>query len=82
MSRRRWHGRKSRAGRDPGWIDARYPGVCGARGCGAEIAAGDRVFWYPSSRTVLGSRCGHGEAAARDFEAARFDEAVYGGGGA
>lgn len=60
---------RSHHSRDPHWITARFDGKDAN---GVTIRKGDAVFYYPSTK-----RCFAGEAAAqaaRDFEAARFDE--------
>jgi hypothetical protein len=67
-----------RVARDPYWITAKYPGHCAV--CGADVARGDRAFYYPSSKGLLGSHCGCGDKAAADFTAAAMDEAMYSGG--
>ena len=54
---------------DPRWMTARYPGTDAK---GSPFKAGDRVFYYPSSKTVYAGE--NAEAAARDFEAQSFDE--------
>jgi hypothetical protein len=41
------------------------------------INAGDRAFYYPSDKTLYGTRCGHAEKAERDFNAHRVDEDGY-----
>jgi hypothetical protein len=62
---------------DPRWLEARYEGTCHKPGCEQAIRKGDRVFYYPKTRTVLARPCGHAEEAARDFEAHRQDEDGY-----
>jgi hypothetical protein len=56
--------------RDPYWLTARYPGRCS---CGARIQPGDRIFWYPNTRTALCATCGARGAAdlANEQEYAR-----------
>lgn len=56
--------------RDPRWIEARYPGVDQD---GNPFEVGDRVFYYPLSRTFLTGEAA--EKAAREFAAAAQDEA-------
>lgn len=54
--------------RDPRWITLKYPATID----GKSVPAGTRVFYYPLGKRMLtGERA---EQAARDFEAARFDE--------
>lgn len=64
--------------RDPHWITAKL--ACRCAKCGTDVAKGARGFYYPSSRQVYcaGENCG--AQAARDFDAARSDEAAYQGG--
>jgi len=62
---------------DPKWIIARYPAKCAKPDCEVPITPGERAFYYPEDRTLYGSRCGHGEEAARDFNAHRVDEDGY-----
>jgi hypothetical protein len=45
---------------------------------GNPVKKGDRIFYYPSTRTVLTGEAA--EQAARDLDAARFDEAQMSGG--
>jgi hypothetical protein len=56
----------------PRWILARFPSSCSK--CLARIAKGERVFYYPSGRSVMcaGENCG--SQASRDYDAACFDE--------
>ena len=62
---------------DPTWITVRYPARCAKSGCAVPITPGERAFYYPEDRTLYGSRCGHGEEAARDFADKRADEDGY-----
>jgi hypothetical protein len=57
---------------DPRWLEAKQPSRC--KKCGRDINAGERVYYYPKTKTVYcdGEDCG--KQAARDFEAAAFDE--------
>ena len=66
---------RKKYGRDPHWLYAIYSGKCTK--CGRSVKAGERIFYYPNTRTVYcdGDDCGG--AAARDFSAAVFDESVY-----
>jgi hypothetical protein len=56
---------------DPRWIVAKY---AGKDRNGVPFAKGDRVFYYPSTKTMLAGEAA--EQAARDFEAACFDEGM------
>jgi hypothetical protein len=62
----------ARYSRDPYWLTAKYPGVDKN---GNPFKKGDRVFYYPIGKVVLTGK--EAEAAARDFEARRFDEEGY-----
>lgn len=57
---------------DPHWTTARMTDRC--RKCDQLVRKGDRMFYYPATRTVLCSADACGGQASRDFEAARFDE--------
>ena len=57
---------------DPRWITARYPGKDRN---GATVRPGDRVLYYPRTRTMLRGEAA--EQAWRDFQAAAWDEAQY-----
>ena len=61
---------------DPRWITAKFAGKCAGNGgkCCEPIKAGDRVFYYPASRSTLAQACGHAEDAVNDFNSAKFDE--------
>ena len=62
---------------DPRWLTARFDSTC--RKCGKRIKRGESIFYYPTGKvTYCAGECG--KAASRDFEAAAFDESVYGGG--
>ncbi len=65
--------RGSNAGGDPHWIVTRYAGAIDTDG--KPIPKGARVFYYPNGRRFLTGE--KAEQAARDFEAARFDETGY-----
>lgn len=55
--------------RDPYWLTAKFESSCR---CGTAISKGERIFYYPNSKTALCPSCS--DEAARDFEALRFDE--------
>jgi hypothetical protein len=63
--------------KDPKWIIVRYPAKCAAVDCQLAIQVGERAFYYPESKGLYGTRCGHGEMAACDFNAHRSDEDGY-----
>ena len=62
----------ARYSRDPYWMTAKYPGKDKN---GKPFRAGERVFYYPLTKTVLTGA--EAEAAARDFAAHAFDEDGY-----
>ena len=62
--------------RDPGWLTAQFPSDC-AGNCSQRIAKGDRIFYFPSTRSAFGERCGCAEAQSNDFNAHAADEAAY-----
>src|SRR5262249_62075173 len=62
---------------DPKWITVRHPVRCAEPNCQTQIEPGERGFYYPSDKSLYGSRCGHGERAERDFAAHRIDEDRY-----
>ena len=55
--------------RDPFWMEAKYPGKDKN---GKPFPKGTRVFYYPLTKTILTGE--EAEQAARDFNAASFDE--------
>ena len=59
---------------DPRWITAKFDSLDAN---GNAVKKGDRIFYYPLTKTVLTGE--KAEQAARDFEAAAFDEAVMTG---
>lgn len=59
-----------RQGGDPYWIFLKFHGKCAKAGCGAHLPKGSRAFRYKDG-SLYGDKCGHGEAAAADFNAAR-----------
>lgn len=54
---------------DPYWLTAKYPGVDNK---GRPFKKGERVFYYPRTKTILTGE--DAERAAAEFEAAAFDE--------
>jgi hypothetical protein len=62
---------------DPKWIISRYPARCAKPDCEVPITPGERAFYDPEDRSLYGSRCRHGEEAARDFNAQCVDEDGY-----
>ena len=61
--------KKTGARNDPYWMTARYPG---RDHNGKPFRKGDRVFYYPLTKTILTGP--EAEAASRDFESHAFDE--------
>jgi hypothetical protein len=73
LSVREQMGRQAaRYSRDPYWMVAKSPGVDKN---GKPFRAGERVFYYPNGKVILTGK--EAEAAARNFDAARFDEDGY-----
>jgi hypothetical protein len=62
-------------GRDPYWLMARFASTCK---CGAAIKKGERIFYYPSTKSALCPKCS--EAASADFNACAQDDAFYNSG--
>ena len=60
--------------RDPYWTTAKFNST-DAHGC--PVKKGDRIFYYPASRSVLTGAAA--EQAAAEFHAATMDEASYTG---
>ena len=60
---------------DPYWLTAKWRSHCAK--CKAPIKPGERAFYYPLERKLLFGECG--EQAARDFECAAADEAMWEG---
>ena len=58
--------------RDPYWTTARFNSKCT---CGQEIKKGDRIFYYPATKTALCPKCS--EKAANEFACAVQDEDFY-----
>ncbi len=54
---------------DPYWMTARFPGKDSK---GRPVRKGDKVFYYPRTRTMLTGE--EAERASREFDAAVFDE--------
>lgn len=59
---------------DPRWISAKYAGTDIN---GRAFAKGERVFYYPSTRTIVSGAAA--EQASREFESAAMDEAFMSG---
>lgn len=59
----------TRRGRDPYWTTAKFSSTDAN---GNPVKKGDRIFYYPNTRTVLTGEAA--EASAADFEAGRADE--------
>lgn len=60
--------------RDPHWINAKYPGVGQD---GTPFKAGEKVLYWPNTKTVMVGK--QAEEAWKRFEAEAADEAMYGG---
>ncbi len=57
---------------DPRWITAKYAGRDRA---GVPFSKGDRIFYYPLTKTIISGD--EARRAAADFEASRADEENY-----
>lgn len=57
---------------DPYWLTAKYPGKDKN---GKPFKKGEKVFYYPKTKTILTGP--EAEKAAKDFDSASFDEDVY-----
>lgn len=62
-----------RYSRDPRWLSARFHSDCA--GCSKPVNKGDKAFYFPSSRSIYGDKCGCAAKQSADFDAAAFDEA-------
>jgi DNA-binding ferritin-like protein len=60
---------KTAAKGDPYWMTAKYPGKDSK---GKAVRKGDKVFYYPNTKTMLTGD--EAEKASRDFDAGKFDE--------
>jgi hypothetical protein len=61
---------------DPRWITAKFKSTCST--CGGRILAGERIFYYPQSRSVMCNKYDCGGKASREFEAMAADESMSG----
>jgi hypothetical protein len=64
-----------RYSRDPYWTTARFSGKDAH---GRPVKKGDRIFYYPATRTILTGE--EADQASREFSAAIADEAMMSGG--
>ena len=60
---------------DPRWIDARY--ACTCRRCKRTIGRGERMYYYPATKSTYCNRDTCGRQEAREFESAKADEEGY-----
>ena len=57
------YGKYSNYRRDPRWISAKFNSVCD---CGSQIKRGERIYYYPATRTAVCEKCGKiGEISLR-----------------
>ncbi len=56
----------------PYWITARFISECST--CHRKVTKGERIFYYPSTKTALCSKDSCGMQAQRDLDANTFDE--------
>lgn len=61
-----------RYSQDPFWMTARFDSIDAN---GHQVRKGDRIFYYPKTKTVLSGA--EAEQAAADFFACAEDEAFY-----
>lgn len=61
---------------DPRWIAARFASQCQ---CGSGIKRGDRIYYFPRTKTVFCQTCG--EPAHARFVSEAQDEAMLSGQG-
>ena len=61
---------------DPYWLNARFESTCK---CGHRIKRGERIFYYPRTRTALCTGAACGQAAEADFLSHAQDEAMMTG---
>lgn len=59
---------------DPRWIQAKFPGVAKN---GQAFKKGDRIFYYPLTKTILVGK--DAETASAEFAAAAADEKFMNG---
>ena len=59
--------------RDPYWLVAKFASKC--KSCSSPIRKGERIYFYPTSRTALCFTCG--DKAAAEFAGMVQDEDVY-----
>jgi len=71
-----YKGRSSYGG-DPHWLSAKFDSVCSKVGCGKKLKKGDRIFYYPKSKSAYCEE--HGKIAERDFRTKSEEEDYYGG---
>jgi len=64
-----------RFARDPRWITARRSEVCALQsaGCGRIVSPGERVFYYPATRSTYCVDCSPAVAARAELELAADD---------
>lgn len=65
-------GQRGSRGRDPYWMTAKYAGKAKD---GTPFKKGDKVFYYPSTKTILAGDAA--DAAAAEFQGAVDDERFY-----
>jgi len=58
---------------DPYWLNSKYGGICG--NCNKEIKKGDRIYYYPRTKTPFCEKCG--KAEERSFISIAQDEQTY-----
>ena len=58
---------------DPFWLNAKFGSKCG--NCNKEIVKGERIYYYPKTKTAMCEKCGKG--AEREFISIAQDESAY-----
>lgn len=62
---------------DPRWIIARFESKCSK--CGKSVKRGEKIFYYPRTKSVFCDSPGCGGNAERDFRNMCEQEDFYGG---
>lgn len=60
---------------DPYWTTARFKSTC--KKCGGDIVKGERIFYYPRTKTVYCEDAACGDAAYHDFMTMAEAEEYY-----
>jgi hypothetical protein len=60
---------------EPYWTTAKFTSKC--EHCSKPVTKGQRIFYFPNSRTVLCAAEDCGDQASRQLDAEKFDQRVY-----